>query len=567
MTLIYIQYYKIMPFREANDQEIKTVFSPGHSFSVNEKLNDHEKNTIIEKFSSFFGKTAEDISGRASAIKEEVAQGRELSTGQKVLGKLGSIATGGLLDVEGAMRGRTKEESLRNLAGESKLQQLGQAAGAVGDVAGEAISAVTPEFVKEGLSKAGGAIAETEIGKAGMEAAKMGIEKYNKWAEQNPEASKDLEAVVNIASIFPVGKGGQLAGKAIGETAELGAKGLSKAKGLLPESLPAMQKTVKEIEDVTRRSKPLANLSEKARKRGININEEIANSDVLRGAVDADGKITTIGEGGAIEKYSNKYIKGLDSKLSTALKENNERISIDTLKKKMMEGIDKTDLAGTARDDVEKRIMKEIDSLAKLADDNKTVPLERVNRVKQIIGKRVGKGFDAEKDSMNEALFDSLRNTIEKETKSVDVKDINKELSKHYTVRDFLEKMDGKGVAGTGLTRFSGEVASQVVGGGVGATVGTMVGGIPGTVIGGALGQKAGNKIGQLIRGRGFVKTFGKIGDKERKSLVSRITKAKDKKEATSIFRKFLESKAGGPVSRDALIRAGIISEASGGTR
>jgi hypothetical protein len=32
------------------------------------------------------------------------------------------------------------------------------------------------------------------------------MDKYNEWATSNPEASKNLESVVNIATLLPVGQ-------------------------------------------------------------------------------------------------------------------------------------------------------------------------------------------------------------------------------------------------------------------------------------------------------------------------------------------------------------------------
>lgn len=91
---------------------------------------------------------------------------------------------------------------------------IGQGAGYIGDLAGKAISAVTPDVIGDMALKPIKAIAESPVGEF------IG-DTYNKL----PERAKDnLEAVGNIAGLLPVGKGAQLgvkgATKAVGGTAK-----------------------------------------------------------------------------------------------------------------------------------------------------------------------------------------------------------------------------------------------------------------------------------------------------------------------------------------------------------
>lgn len=104
------------------------------------------------------------------------------------------------------------------------LQLVGQGAGFVGDIAGEAIksvgrgvSAITPDVIEkpvvEGAKKLGVGILNTELGQAGLKAIEGGVESYNQFKQANPETAGNLEAVINIASLFPIGKGAEIAGK------------------------------------------------------------------------------------------------------------------------------------------------------------------------------------------------------------------------------------------------------------------------------------------------------------------------------------------------------------------
>ena len=99
------------------------------------------------------------------------------------------------------------------------LNVIGQLAGLVGDVAFKDIPlqyystlSNTPilgdivvggaEGVKQLFKKA----SQNPIIQSGLEALSSGVDSYNRWAEENPNASKDIENVINIAGVFPAGK-------------------------------------------------------------------------------------------------------------------------------------------------------------------------------------------------------------------------------------------------------------------------------------------------------------------------------------------------------------------------
>lgn len=94
------------------------------------------------------------------------------------------------------------------------IQTVGAVAGGVNDIIGEGIKSgvnALPQGVKDTARSIGVDILQTQVGQAGLSAIKQGLEKYNQWKEQNPVGAKNLESVLNIASLFPVGKGGQVA--------------------------------------------------------------------------------------------------------------------------------------------------------------------------------------------------------------------------------------------------------------------------------------------------------------------------------------------------------------------
>lgn len=89
--------------------------------------------------------------------------------------------------------------------------------GAVDDMTGNVASTAA----KKGLT----AILSTPQGQEGLAVAESGADKYNAWKANNPEIAKDLEAVVNIANIIPIGKAVGVVGKGVAETVPKVAKG------------------------------------------------------------------------------------------------------------------------------------------------------------------------------------------------------------------------------------------------------------------------------------------------------------------------------------------------------
>lgn len=87
------------------------------------------------------------------------------------------------------------------------LQTVGQSVGFIGDAAFEGAKALAPQPLEDAIGAGLGAVAGTKP----VQDLAAG---YTSWKNAHPEAAANLEAVVNIGSIIPAGKGAQLAGKA-----------------------------------------------------------------------------------------------------------------------------------------------------------------------------------------------------------------------------------------------------------------------------------------------------------------------------------------------------------------
>ena len=90
--------------------------------------------------------------------------------------------------------------------GEKLVRTLGDVAGGVGEIAGDAImtgiSYLTPDLAKEAVDDAFNYVSQTEAGKEGLRLATLSTDKYKGWADANPDDAKLLESYFNIGAFL-----------------------------------------------------------------------------------------------------------------------------------------------------------------------------------------------------------------------------------------------------------------------------------------------------------------------------------------------------------------------------
>jgi hypothetical protein len=90
--------------------------------------------------------------------------------------------------------------------GEKLVRTIGDVAGGVGEIAGDAImtgiSYLTPDLAKEAVDDAFNYVSQTEAGKEGLRLATLSADKYKGWADANPDDAKLLESYFNIAALI-----------------------------------------------------------------------------------------------------------------------------------------------------------------------------------------------------------------------------------------------------------------------------------------------------------------------------------------------------------------------------
>jgi hypothetical protein len=374
---------------------------------------------------------------------------------------------GGVKEAWGGRKEKVEKANERYINNEQSgfetiTQQFSQAPAFLGDMFFSGIKALASEKLetrtKEELEKIAPAIQPM-------------VEKYTEWAKQNPRAAANLESVMNTAEIIPIGKGASLAKQgitkstkyAIKETPKI-ASDFAKLSKTLIKSKDTTKKNLKALETVTSGNKPLKTFVEAQRKKGINVQEKLAQSNVLVGTVDKNGKISTLGKDGAAEQFYKKEIEGADKIVSKRLAEGNEMVSLEKIREDMTSAINEGNLAGSGKAQALKAIEKEIKGLELDVDENGMVPLEKINNAKITLNKTINYN-DPEKALIQKDIARVLKETVENNIKDADVKAINRALQEKYAVLDFIERLDGRIVEGGRL----GKYFSGIVGAGVGA--------------------------------------------------------------------------------------------------
>lgn len=345
---------------------------------------------------------------------------------------------------------------------ETGLQSVGQGAGFIGDVAYAGINALTDR----GLEKVATKVGENKD-------IQNVASKINDWAKNNPRAAADLQAVVDIASLMPVGKGGSIIEKSA-------IKGLTKTGEIIAEKSPKLVsetskllKTAGEksfglavkMEEPTKialQSYEAANptlfgrirnfvMGEKPRVSNLNAPITEANTAVRKGLMGSEWQI------GVQAKQVSQNL--WDKTISPALKSSKEKINMPSFLKEIRSEIIKTS-------DLNRRKVL-LDAFQKFSNDFKNVGsfgLEKLQQYKQDWAKFVPEATHRGKvitGSLNE-----IRNLASKKARNIIYDKLGPEVKQAYF--DYgnlgsIAKAGEKSVEGLGDKSFSRKVYEMIL--------------------------------------------------------------------------------------------------------
>jgi len=239
----------------------------------------------------------------------------------------------------------------------------------------------------------------------------------------------------------------------------------------------------------------------------------IADAPIWDNVVDTDGKMTTMGKGGAYEQYQRATIDGKESIVRDNLVREGATVNINELARALKTNIFDSGLEGSALERALKGVTAEIKGLSRRADEFGNVPLQNVQDFKTSATKNINYLTDntptitlkkTKARTYKEVIENKSKVEVEVDGKKYSVKGINAELAKYMKDLELIKSLDGRRVKGGKLGKYFAQVSGNLIGGAAGSAVGGPLGMAAGTVLG---GEAAG-----LIKGRSMAGTLGKGG-------------------------------------------------------
>lgn len=360
------------------------------------------------------------------------------------------------------------------------LQAGGAVAGAVGDVATKGLELIPSVKQVEGLiGKGVGKLADTETGQKITGA-------ISKFSQEHPEASKNIGAVVNIASAIPILKGVGLAKNLVMDAASIALKKQAE-KIALKEFNEVISKTIGGRNALTK------------------------NPEAIK---------TIIAERALPEIVNNKY------SVKEAYKKLGERIS-EIEDTKLQPELAKANTAGVQTSyiplkQVEKEAMKIAEDELKDTGPVKkyfellnkkygeTPTLQDLNEAKRKVSKNITEaGFNSPSYSTDKIVRSSLQKAVEDGARALGLKDveaINQEMAQLIKAQNLLKYLEGKPIkTGTvgGILKSGATIGGEMAGNATGIP-------FAGALTGRRLGGYAGKKLSSAGVTEGILKRTGK---------------------------------------------------------
>lgn len=236
----------------------------------------------------------------------------------------------------------------------------------------------------------------------------------------------------------------------------------------------------------------LEKVTQKAKDKGFDVKDFVANSDLLNKSVDKTGTISTKAEGQAVEQVQNFINKNGEDVVNKILEKEGKTIDPAILQAQLKKSVMDSGLQGSNLTKALNEINSDMAGYIMRAEKDGKISLANIHKAKVDKYSNINFMTDPSTQKTAKVIANTLKQIVEKNTTSADVKAINGELSKYYTVIDYLEKLDGKKVDGGRLGKYFAK------------TVGAMVGGHFGP-----LGAIAGSELAGGIKGNTLSKTFG----------------------------------------------------------
>ncbi len=307
------------------------------------------------------------------------------------------------------------------------LRTVGEGAGALGDITGSALNTASFGLLNKAEKAIGagvGKLADTGVGKSALEAV-------SKFQESNPELSKDIGAVGNIASAIPIFKGVGMAGRAAKAGIEKTFSGATK-NAIKNEIKSAANRTVSG-------RKALDKLGED----GLEVLAKKEIAPVIDGAT---GKYTAESIKSSSDKLDDMISQIEDNELQPLLQKGSnelisQRVPLENYKKLAMQEAEDNFKDPSTIEAYFERIKKRL-------GDYPTIG--QLNEAKRTVARNIKEaGFNSPTYSTDKAVRDALQQSVEDGAKALnlgDVQAINQKMASLIKAQKLLEAIKEKNV-------------------------------------------------------------------------------------------------------------------------
>lgn len=274
---------------------------------------------------------------------------------------------------------------------------------------------------------------------------------------------------------------------ALGTAIPVASEATKTFKNIINPTSGIVEKRLNALTDLETKNGKVARVFDAADRRGIDVRKTLAETNLLNGAVDTDGRISS---DKALNNF-NEFIAPYEGRVKEALTAEGRSIQLNQLADEAKSFIDNSTLSDRQKIELQKEIADNLDAFQQFR--GKAVPVSAVHDTKVVLANS-NNYLNPGKNIVDKEAARFFKEVVENNTSSMDVKTYNTELSKYYTVREALEAMDRAVVSGGRM----GKYFSSLIGSGVGG------------LAGGPIGAIVGAEVGAQTRGSMLSRAFGR---------------------------------------------------------
>lgn len=251
------------------------------------------------------------------------------------------------------------------------------------------------------------------------------------------------------------------------------------------ENNPVMKKNVEDLTKVVNGNTKVRKIVLSAEKQGFDPVSDLAQTDLLKGAVDKTGRITTLGDGGAVDQL-NQSIKPYEDVVSKILTDEAKNVPLSGVGDAMTQDILNSGLHGANLQAALNTVSREVAGLkleavdmdgnpwTEQSDGPPQIPVKVLHEAKIDLYNNID--YTNPDSAKVDKILANTDKTLVEDNSTADISSLNNELARLYSVRSLLEALDGKTVEGGKLGLYFAKTIGAIGGATIGGNLGAIAG-------------------------------------------------------------------------------------------